>query len=62
MSAFAQDIYTEPRDIDANTLANLGPLRAMAGVWQGMRGLDVKPKVDGPRRSRPMSSASSCSP
>ncbi len=50
MSAFAQDIYTEPRDIDVNTLANLGPLRAMAGVWQGMRGLDVKPKVDGPKK------------
>ena len=44
------DIYTEPRDIDVNTLANLGPLRALAGVWQGTRGLDVKPKAEGPKK------------
>jgi len=50
MSDFPQDIYTEPRDIDVNTLANLGPLRALAGVWQGTRGLDVKPKAEGPKR------------
>jgi hypothetical protein len=50
MSDFPKDIYTEPQGIDVNTLANLGPLRAMAGVWQGMRGLDVKPKADGPRK------------
>ncbi len=49
MSEFSQDIYTEP-DADINTLANLGPLRAMAGVWQGERGLDIKPKADGPRK------------
>jgi len=50
MTEFAKDIYTEPRDIDINTLNNLGPLRAMAGVWQGQRGLDVKPKADGPKK------------
>lgn len=50
MTEFAQDIYTEPKDIDVHTLRNLGPLRAMAGVWQGHRGLDVKPKADGPRK------------
>lgn len=50
MTDFPEDIYTEPRDVDVDTLRNLGPLRAMAGVWEGMRGLDVKPKVDGPRR------------
>lgn len=50
MSEFPSDIYTEPRDLDVNTLANLGPLRAMAGVWQGERGLDVKPKADGPKK------------
>ncbi|WP_317203039.1 FABP family protein [Janthinobacterium sp.] len=49
MSEFSQDIYTEP-DADINTLANLGPLRAMAGIWQGERGLDIKPKADGPRK------------
>ena len=47
---FPEDVYTEPASIDFDTLSNLGPLRAMAGVWVGERGLDVKPKVDGPRK------------
>lgn len=50
MSDAALDIYTEPRDIDVDTLANLGPLRPMAGIWQGTRGLDVKPKAEGPKK------------
>ncbi|HJV87542.1 MAG TPA: heme-binding beta-barrel domain-containing protein [Noviherbaspirillum sp.] len=50
MNDFPQDIYTEPSNIDVDTLANLGPLRPMAGVWRGARGLDVKPKADGPRK------------
>ena len=50
MTEFAADIYTEPRDIDVDTLRNLGPLRAMAGVWEGQRGLDVKPKAEGPKK------------
>jgi hypothetical protein len=50
MSEFAEDIYTEPAKIDADTLKNLGPLRAMAGTWRGLRGLDVNPAVDGPRK------------
>ncbi|MES2115060.1 MAG: heme-binding beta-barrel domain-containing protein [Pseudomonadota bacterium] len=50
MSEFSQDIYTEPSDIDIRTLENLGPLRPMAGVWEGKRGLDIKPKADGPRK------------
>jgi len=41
------DIYTEPEG-DPNTLANLGPLRALAGVWEGKRGVDVHPIADGP--------------
>lgn len=48
MSDFPQDIYTEPK-ADVHTLDNLGPLRALAGIWRGTRGLDVKPKADGPR-------------
>ena len=44
------DIYTEPQNIDVDTLANLGPLRAMAGIWQGTRGLDTKPKAEGPKK------------
>ena len=45
-----QDIYTEPNPIDFDTLANLGPLAPMAGVWRGERGLDVKPKAEGPKK------------
>jgi hypothetical protein len=50
MSHFPKDIYSEPANIDVNTLANLGPLRPLAGVWQGTRGLDVKPKAEGPKK------------
>jgi hypothetical protein len=50
MSEFPEDIYTEPSNIDVDTLSNLGPLRAMAGIWQGQRGLDVKPKAEGPKK------------
>lgn len=49
MSDFPRDIYTEPSNIDFDTLKNLGPLRALAGVWQGTRGVDVKPKAEGPK-------------
>jgi hypothetical protein len=47
---FSADIYTEPTPLDVDTLANLGPLRPMAGIWQGERGLDVKPKAEGPKK------------
>jgi hypothetical protein len=47
---FPEDVYTEPQDIDIHTLANLGPLGPMAGVWRGVRGLDVKPKAEGPKK------------
>jgi hypothetical protein len=50
MQDFPKDIFTEPSNIDVNTLANLGPLRGMAGIWEGAKGLDVKPKADGPRQ------------
>jgi len=40
------DIYTEP-DGDPDTLANLGPLGAMAGIWEGMRGTDRHPVAEG---------------
>ena len=49
MSQFPEDIYSEPTP-DLHTLANLGPLTAMAGVWEGRRGLDIKPKADGARK------------
>ena len=49
MEPFPEDIYTEPSNPDVDTLKNLGPLRGMAGIWQGQRGTDVKPKVEGAR-------------
>jgi len=42
------DIFTEPEDIDPDALAHLGPLRRLAGVWQGKRGVDIAPKAEGP--------------
>ena len=48
MAAFPDDIYTEPEDVDPDTLANLGPLRRLAGIWEGRKGADVNPKADGP--------------
>lgn len=50
MNDFPDDIYTEPKDIDVDTLKNLGPLRGLAGIWEGTRGLDVKPKAEGPKK------------
>lgn len=43
------DIYTE-QDPSPDTLANLGPLRRLAGVWQSDKGVDINPKADGPER------------
>jgi hypothetical protein len=48
MTAFPDDIYTEPEDVDPDTLANLGPLRGLAGIWEGRKGADVNPKAEGP--------------
>ena len=50
MTDFPEDIYTEPSNIDIDTLKNLGPLSGMAGIWEGFRGLDVKPKAEGPKQ------------
>ena len=50
MSAFPDDIFTEPSDVDPDTLANLGPLRRLAGEWQSAKGVDLNPKADGPER------------
>jgi hypothetical protein len=50
MSKYPDDIFTEPADVDPDTLANLGPLRRLAGAWQGLKGVDVNPKAEGPER------------
>lgn len=49
---YGADIYTEP-DADPDTLANLGPLRGLAGIWEGISGADDHPvgpgsDIDGP--------------
>jgi hypothetical protein len=45
------DIHTEP-NADPDTLANLGPLRAMAGVWVTDGGSDEHPVVEGTETSQ----------
>jgi hypothetical protein len=50
MDNLPDDIYTEPDDVSPDTLANLGPLRHLAGVWQSDRGVDISPKAEGPER------------
>ena len=39
---YGEDLYTEA-DADADTLANLGPLRPLAGIWTSETGADVHP-------------------
>lgn len=50
MPVFPEDIFTEPTDVDPDTLANLGPLRRLAGSWEARKGVDVNPKAGGPER------------
>jgi hypothetical protein len=50
MSKLPDDIYTETEDLDVDTLANLGPLTALAGSWRGEKSLDVNPFLEGERR------------
>lgn len=50
MPTFPADIFTEPSDVDPDTLANLGPLRRLAGGWEARKGVDLNPKADGPER------------
>lgn len=50
MIKFPDDVFTEPSDVDPDTLANLGPLRRLAGSWEARTGVDLNPKADGPER------------
>ena len=43
---YLADIYTEAEG-DPDTLAHLGPLARLAGVWEGTPGTDVHPVVEG---------------
>jgi hypothetical protein len=42
IAPYGSDLYTEP-DGDPDTLANLGPLAALAGTWEGAAGADEHP-------------------
>ena len=44
MADAVRDIFTEPEDVDPDTLANLGPLRRLAGVWEGAQGPGRQPQ------------------
>lgn len=44
------DIFTEPTDIDPDTLANVGPSTRLAGRWRARKGVDIAPKSEGPQR------------
>jgi hypothetical protein len=48
--AETDDVYTEPSNVDVDTLRNLGPLSGIAGIWTGSRSLDINPKAAGPER------------
>lgn len=46
MASTPKDIFTEPSEIDLDTLRNLGPLAPLAGTWEG-RGKDLHPVAEG---------------
>src|SRR5258708_31431860 len=50
-SPWPDDIYTEP-DADPDTLANLGPLRPMAGVWGTDLRTDEHPVAEGSEQAK----------
>lgn len=50
MPVFPADIFTEPTNVDPDTLGNLGPLRRLAGGWTARKGVDLNPKAGGPER------------
>src|SRR3954451_6467511 len=45
-TSYGSDIYTEAPS-SADTVANLGPLRPLAGIWEGSPGVNEHP-VAGP--------------
>ena len=49
MSTYPDDIYADPANCSPDTLANLGPLAPLAGVWEGEGGVDIAPKREGAR-------------
>ncbi|WP_373742179.1 FABP family protein [Neisseria sp.] len=49
MLNYPEDIYTEAEP-DSDTLANLGPLAPLAGIWRGEKGMDTNPTAEGTGR------------
>ena len=47
---YGSDIYAEAPS-DADTIAQLGPLRPLAGVWEGTKGTDEHPVAEGTERN-----------
>ena len=45
---YGDDIFLEPDPIDPDTLANLGPLGPLAGIWESAKGVDLHPESYGP--------------
>ena len=52
------DFYIEP-GIGQDTLANLGPLRPLAGIWEGLQGVDEHPVLAGTNPTPTLSYTSS---
>jgi hypothetical protein len=50
---YGSDLYTEA-EASEDTLANLGPLRALAGIWTSAEGADVHPVGAGSDTSGPV--------
>lgn len=48
---YLDDVFTEP-DASPDTVANLGPLSALVGVWEGSAGVDTHPQAGGPETEK----------
>ena len=48
MNPYSDDIYAES-PTNPDTVAALGPLAPLAGIWAGKGGVDIAPKAAGPR-------------
>jgi hypothetical protein len=50
VGSYGDDLFTEPVG-DPDTLSRLGPLRPLAGVWEGANGADEHPVAGGVERN-----------
>ena len=42
------EVFKKPNLVDGDIVKNLGPLAALAGIWEGDQGVDVSPSAKGP--------------